>query len=89
MADPERFTLKSNPVTSTGAFVKFYNWKNRGQVYEIQSIVELEKMRALTAKNSRNLGAYEIIGLSSILYYAHDVPRDQDKFVFYVHNYID
>ena len=46
-------------------------------------------MRALTAENPHNLGAYRIIGISLVLCNAHVVPRDQDKFVFYINNYID
>ena len=46
-------------------------------------------MRALTAENPRNFGAYWIIEISSILRNAHMVPRDQDNFVFYLNNYID
>ncbi len=52
-------------------------------------MIELEKMRASIAKNLGNLGAHRIIGISSILRSAHVVPRDQDKVVFYVNNYID
>ena len=89
IADPERFTPKNKPVTYTGAFVKLYNWKNGGQVQEIQGMIEFEKMRALTAENPRNLGAHWIIEISSVLRSAHMVPRDHDKFVFYVNNYID
>ena len=46
-------------------------------------------MRSLTRENPWNLGAYRIIKISLILYSAYTVPRDQDKFVFYVNNYID
>ena len=52
-------------------------------------MVELEKMRVLIAKNSRNIGACWIINISSVLHNGHIVPRDQDKVVFYVNNYID
>ena len=89
VADLERFAFKGKPVTYTRAFVELYNWKNRGQVHKIHGMFELEKMRALTAENSRNLGAHRIIEISSVLQSAHIVPRDQDKFVFYVNNYID
>ena len=89
VADPERFTPKGKPVTYTGAFVELYNWRNGGQVHEIHGMIELEKMRASTAENPRNLGAYRIIEISLVLHSAHVVPRDQDKFVFYVNNYID
>ncbi len=52
-------------------------------------MIELEKMRALIAENPHNLGAHRIIEISLILRSAHVVPRDQDKGVFYVNNYID
>ena len=89
MADPEQFTLNGKPVTYTGAFVELYNWRNRGQVHEIHGMIELEKMRASTIENSRNLGAHRIIEISSVLCNAHMVPRNQDKFLIYVSNYID
>ena len=89
VADPERFTDKGKPITYIGAFVELYNWRNRGQVHEIHGMVELEKMRASTAEHPRNLGAHRIIEISSILRSAHVVPRDQERIVFYVNNYID
>ena len=46
-------------------------------------------MRALTAENPCNLDVHWIIEISSVLRSAHMIPRDQDKFVFYVNNYID
>ena len=46
-------------------------------------------MRTLIAENPRNLGAHRIIEISSVLRSAHVVSRDQDKFVFYVNNYIN
>ena len=52
-------------------------------------MIELEKIRALTAENLYNLGAYQIIEISSVLCITHVIPKDQDKFVFYVNNYID
>ncbi len=52
-------------------------------------MIEIEKMYVLIAKNPRNLGAYQIIEISSILRGTHVVPRDQDKVVFYINNYID
>ena len=89
LADPERFTPKGKPITYTEVFVELYNWKNRGQVYKIYGMVELEKIRALTAENLCKLGAHRIIEISLILRIAHVVLRDQDKFVFYGNNYID
>ena len=61
MADLKRFTPKSKPVTYTGVLVELYNQKNCGQVDEIHGIVELEKIRTLIAKNSRNFGTHRII----------------------------
>ena len=52
-------------------------------------MIELEKMRTLTTENLFNLDAHQIIEISSLPRNAHLVPRDQDKFVFYVNNYID
>ena len=52
-------------------------------------MVELDKWHASTVENPRNLGAHHIIEVSSVLRSAHVVPRDQDKMVFYVNNYID
>ena len=46
-------------------------------------------MYALTAENSRNLGAHWIIEISPVLRSTYVVPRNQDKFMFYVNNYID
>ena len=89
VADPERFTSKGKPVTYTRAFVEFYNWRNGGQVYQIHGMIELEKMRALTAKNFPNLSAYQIIEILLVLRSVYMVLGDQDKFVFYVNNYIN
>ena len=46
-------------------------------------------MRVLIVENPHNLGVYQIIKISLILYSAHVIPKDQDKIVFYVNNYID
>ncbi len=89
MADPERFTPKHKSVTYTRALVELYNWRNRGQVHEIHGMIELKKMRAFIVESPRNLGAHWIIEISSILHIAHMVPRDQDKVMFYVNNFID
>ena len=89
MADPKRFIFKGKSVTYTGAFVEFYNWRNCKQVYEIYEMIELEKMRALTIENPRNLGTYWMIEISLILHSTHMVPRNQNKFVFYINNYSD
>ena len=52
-------------------------------------MIEFENMRALTAENPCNLGVYWIIEISLVLYRAHLILRDQDKFIFYVNNYIN
>ena len=46
-------------------------------------------MYILTAKNSCNFGAYRMIEILLVLRSAYMVPRNQDKFMFYVHNYVD
>lgn len=51
MADPKQFTIKNNPITYTGAFIKLENQRNREQVYKIHEMIELEKMRVLTVEN--------------------------------------
>ncbi len=89
VADPERFTPKGKPHTYTGALVEPYNCRNCGQVHEIHGMIELKKMCASIAENPRNLGAHRIIEISLVLCSAYVVPRDQDKVVFYVNNYID
>ncbi len=89
IADPERFTDKGKPIIYIGASVELYNWRNRRQVHEIHGMVELEKMCASMAKHPRNLGAHRIVEISSILRSAHVVPRDQEKIMLYVNNYID
>ena len=52
-------------------------------------MIELEKMRALTAEKPRNLVAHQIIEISLVLCSAHVVFRDQEKFLFYINNYFD
>lgn len=52
-------------------------------------MIELKKMHVSTVKNPCNLGAYRIIEISLILYTVYIVPRDQNKFVFYINNYIN
>ena len=89
MADPRWFTLKKKQVIYSRAFVELYNWKNNGQIHEIYRIIELEKTRTLTMKNLRNLSAHRIIERSLVLCNAQMVFGNQDKFVFYVNNYIN
>lgn len=62
---------------------------NDGQVYEIYGMIELEKIHTSTIENSYNLNAHCIIKILLVLRSAYLVPRDQDKFMFYVNNYID
>ena len=89
VADPERFTAKNKPITYTRAFVELYKWRNSRQVHKIYKMVELDKWHALMAENPCNLSAHCIIEVSLVLHSANVVPRDQDKMVFYVNNYID
>ena len=89
MADPKQFIPKNKPVIYTRALVELYNWKNRVQVHEIYGMIELEKIYALIAKNPRNFGAYWIIEISLILCSVHVIPKDEDKVIFYINNYID
>ena len=89
VADPERFTFKSKPVTYTRVFVELYNWKNNRQVYKINKMIELKKICTSTIENFRNLCAHQIIEIWLVLHIAHVAFKDQDKFVFYVNNYID
>ena len=89
MVDPKRFTPKGKLVIYIEALVELYNRRNHSQVHEIYGIVELEKMCASIAKNLRNLGVCQIIEISLVLHSAHMIPRDQNKVVFYVNNYID
>lgn len=89
MADPKWFTPKCKPTIYNGAFVELYNWWNQGQVYGINKIVKFEKIRVLIAENFCNLGTYQIIEISLFLCSVYVVPKDQDKFLFYINNYID
>ncbi len=52
-------------------------------------MIELEEMRASIVENLRNFGAHCIIEISLVLRSAHMVPRNQNKVMFYVNNYID
>ena len=52
-------------------------------------MVEIDKWHILTAENLYNLDAHHIIEVSLILRSAYIIPRDQNKMVFYVNNYID
>ena len=52
-------------------------------------MIKFEKMYALTAKNPYNLSAHWIIKISSVLRSTYMVLKDQNKYVFYINNYID
>ena len=52
-------------------------------------MIELEKIDASTAEHHCNLDTHQIIEISLVLRSAYIISRDQDKFVFYVNNYID
>ncbi len=82
IADPKQFTNKGKPIIYIGVFVKLYNWKNHGQVYEINKIVELEK---ICAKHLSNLSTHCILKISSILCRVHVISRDWDgdKYILY------
>ncbi len=89
MADPKQFTPKGKPAIYTGELVELYNWRNHIQIHEIHGMIELEKMCASIAENPRNLSIYQIIEISLVLHCTHLVPRNEDKVMFYVNNYID
>ena len=52
-------------------------------------MVELDKWHISTVENACNLSTYHIIKVSSVLLNTYVVPKDQDRIVFYVNNYID
>lgn len=52
-------------------------------------MIEIEKMRALTTESPCNLNIHQIIEISLVLRSTYMILRDQDKFVFYVKNYIN
>ncbi len=89
VANPEQFTDKGKQIPYIRSFVELYNWKNRKQVHEIYGMVELEKMCTSTTKNPYNLGTHHILEISSILRNVHVIPKDQERIVFFVNNYID
>ena len=43
----------------------------------------------MIAKNLRNVDTFQIIEILTVLYSIHMVPKNQDKVVFYVNNYIN
>ena len=52
-------------------------------------MIELKKMNAMIAENSRHLDAYRMIMILSNLYSAYVILKNPGKFVFYVNNYFD
>lgn len=46
-------------------------------------------MCVLIVKNPRNLDAYQIIKISLVLYNNYIILKDQEKFVFYINNFIN
>lgn len=60
-----------------------------GQVHKIYKMIELNEIHTLTAKNSRSFDDHHIINISIVLYKTHVIPRNYDKFVFYVNNCTD
>ena len=52
-------------------------------------MIELKKIHILITKNFSNFSAYQIIEILSILYNVYIIPRNQNKFVFYINNYIN
>lgn len=49
----------------------------------------LEKICISIVKNPYNFSFYQIIKIVLIIYCTYIVPRDQDKFIFYISNYIN
>lgn len=89
ITNSEQFISKDMVVIYIGIFVKLYNWRNCSQVQEIYRMIEYKKICALIKKNPRNLGTHQMIEISLVLHSAHIVPRYEDKFVFYINDYID
>lgn len=52
-------------------------------------MIEIEKMHVSTTNNLHNLGALWIIDIFLILLNVYVVPRDQNKIVIYINNYIN
>lgn len=52
-------------------------------------MIVLEKMRTLTVENLHKFDAHRIIEILMLLCSAYGVPKDEDKVVFYINNYID
>ena len=52
-------------------------------------MIELEKMLAIIVKNFCNFDTYQIINILLILCNIYEVFINQDKFIFYIYNYIN
>lgn len=89
VADPEQFTFKGNSAIYIRAFVERFNERKRRQIHKIHEMIRFDKIHTSTCKNPCNLGAHWIIEISSVLHSTYVIPRNQDKFVFYVNNHID
>lgn len=89
IADPQKLDSKEKQMMYTGAFVEIYKWCNCGLVYETNKMVELEKYSNLRAKNLLNINAHWFYKITSILWSAYIVLRNNDSNIFYVNNYID
>ena len=86
VVDPQRLDRKRKLVMYTGAFVKIYNWRNRGLVHETHGMVELEKYPISKAENPLNLGSQQFYKISKVLQSAHVVPRNIQSNTFYLNN---
>lgn len=57
--------------------------------YKVNKIIKLQMMCFLTLQIFYDLGGYYIIEILLVLSSAYMILRDQEKFMFYVINYID
>lgn len=85
VTDSERFIIKNKLIT----FIELHNRKDDKHVYEIYEMIEFEEMYVLIVENFHNLDLYWIIEISLILYSINVTPRNQNKVIFYVINYIN
>lgn len=52
-------------------------------------MIKFKKIYTLITENFYNLDTHSIIEISLVLYNTHIDLKNQDKFVFYINNYID
>ncbi len=52
-------------------------------------MIEIEKIPVSIVENPCNRSAHWMIEILLVLHSAHVVPKDQDKFAFYINNCID